>query len=234
MFRRVFFAAILAGIAASLVMSAVQHFRVTPYILAAEVYERNGHDHGHASSTVTPAPETHAWGPAEGFERTAYTVLANLLVSVAFALALAGVSLMLNLPITLANGALWGLSGFLVFALAPSAGLPPELPGMPGGELWTRQVWWWFTVVMTAGGLAVLARNRRGAHLAIAAVLIATPHVLGAPAAPSHETSVPAHLASGFVANALATAAVFWVVLGFAMGFVNERTSKETLTHDAA
>jgi len=234
MFRRVFLAAILAGIAASLVMSAVQHFRVTPYILAAEVFERDGEDHRHTSSTAAPAPETHAWAPAEGFERTAYTVLANLLVSVAFALALAGFSLVLNLPITLANGALWGLSGFLVFSLAPSAGLPPELPGMAGAELWTRQLWWWFTVVMTAGGLAVLAKYRRGVHLAIAAMLIAVPHVIGAPEAPGHETSVPAHLASGFVANALATAAVFWVVLGFALGFVNERTSKETLTHDAA
>jgi cobalt transporter subunit CbtA len=234
MFRRVFFAAILAGIAASFVMSAVQHFRVTPYILAAEVFERDAHDQGHTSSTAAPVSEARAWAPAEGFERAAYTVLANLLVSVAFALVLAGFSLLLKLPITLANGALWGLSGFLVFSLAPSAGLPPELPGMQGAELWSRQLWWWFTVAMTAGGLAVVAKYRRGVHLAIAAMLIAVPHLIGAPEAPGHETSVPAHLASGFVANALATAAVFWVALGFALGFVNERTSKETLTHDAA
>jgi predicted cobalt transporter CbtA len=53
------------------------------------------------------------------------------------------------------------------------------------------------------------------------------PHIIGAPDAPGHETSVPAHLVSGFVANALATAAVFWVVLGLALGFMAERTSKE-------
>ncbi|HEX9595540.1 MAG TPA: CbtA family protein, partial [Anaerolineales bacterium] len=139
MFRRVFFAAILAGIAAGLVMSAVQHVRVTPYILAAEVFEKESHDH--VSPSPAPASETEAWSPAEGFERTAYTVLANVVISVAFALALVGASLLLRLPITLANGALWGLCGFLAFSLAPSAGLPPELPGMPAAELWTRQMW---------------------------------------------------------------------------------------------
>lgn len=226
MFRRVFLAAILAGIAAGLVMSAIQHFRMTPYILAAEVFEKEPHSHS-ASSAVATTAAAEAWSPSEGFERTGYTVLANLVVSVAFALALAGASLLLNLPITLANGALWGLCGFLAFSLAPSAGLPPELPGMPAADLWTRQMWWWFAAAMTAGGLAVIARHKSSAYLAVAAILIALPHLIGAPSAPSHETGLPAHLASGFVANALATTAVFWVVLGLILGLINERTSKE-------
>jgi cobalt transporter subunit CbtA len=224
MFRRVFFAAILAGIAGGLVVSAVQHFRVTPYIVAAEVFEKESHHP--AGPSAASAAETEAWSPAEGFERTAYTVLANVVVSIAFALALAGASLLLSLPITLANGALWGLCGFLAFSLAPSAGLPPELPGMPAADLWTRQMWWWFAAAMTAGGLAIIARHKGSAYLAIAAILIALPHLIGAPSPPSHETSLPAHLASGFVANALATTAVFWVVLGLIIGFINERTPK--------
>jgi cobalt transporter subunit CbtA len=226
MFRRVFFAAILAGIAAGLVMSAVQHFRVTPYIVAAEVFEKESHSHSVPSAAASEAA-AEAWNPAEGFERTAYTVLANIVVSIAFALALAGASLVLNLPITLANGALWGLCGFVAFSLAPSAGLPPELPGMPAPDLWTRQMWWWFAAAMTAGGLAVIARHRSSIYLAIAAILIALPHLIGAPSAASHETSLPAHLASGFVANALATTAVFWAVLGLMLGLINERTSRE-------
>lgn len=225
MFRRVFFAAILAGIAAGLVVSAVQHVRVTPYILAAEVFEKESHHQ--AGPPAAPAAAAEAWSPAEGFERTAYTVLANVVVSIAFALALVGASLLLSVPVTLANGALWGLCGFLAFSLAPSAGLPPELPGMPAADLWTRQMWWWFAAAMTAGGLAVIARHKSNASLAIAAILIALPHLIGAPSAPSHETSLPAHLASGFVANALATTAVFWVVLGLILGLINERTSKE-------
>ena len=232
MLRRMFLAAILAGIAAGLVMSAVQHVRVTPYILAAEVYEQQPQEHSANLSATAPETEpgqheSEAWSPADGLERTAYTVLANLILSVAFALVLGGASLLLGMPITLANGALWGLCGFLAFALAPAAGLPPELPGMTAADLVSRQIWWWFAAAMTAGGLALAARHRSGAYLAVSGLLITLPHIIGAPDAPGHETSVPAHLVSGFVANALATAAVFWVVLGLALGFMAERTSKE-------
>jgi cobalt transporter subunit CbtA len=221
MFRRIFFAAILAGIAAGIIMSAVQHFRVMPYILAAETFEHTPHEHGATSVQSMPAAEP--WKPDEGLERIAYTVLANLVISIAFALGLLGASLLLNLPITPANGAFWGLCGFLVFSLAPSAGLPPELPGFPVAELWTRQLWWWFTVAMTASGLSIVAKYRAPGNLAVAILLIGLPHLIGAPNPPTYETSLPAHLASGFVANAIASAAVFWLVLGLALGFINER-----------
>lgn len=222
MFRRIIFAAVLAGIAAGIIMSAVQHFRVTPYILAAETFEHTPHEHG--ATNVQSMPAAEPWKPDAGLERIAYTVLANLVISIAFALGLLGASLLLDLPITPANGALWGLCGFLVFSLAPSAGLPPELPGFPVAELWTRQLWWWFTVAMTAGGLAIVAKHRAPGYLAVAILLIGIPHLIGAPNPLNYETSLPAHLASGFVANALASAAVFWLVLGVALGFINERT----------
>ncbi|HKG73306.1 MAG TPA: CbtA family protein [Aestuariivirgaceae bacterium] len=222
MFRRIIFAAVLAGIAAGIIMSAVQHFRVTPYILAAETFEHTPHEHG--ATNVQSMPAAEPWKPDAGLERIAYTVLANLVISIAFALGLLGASLLLDLPITPANGAFWGLCGFLVFSLAPSAGLPPELPGFPVAELWTRQLWWWFTVAMTAGGLAIVAKHRAPGYLAVAILLIGIPHLIGAPNPLNYETSLPAHLASGFVANALASAAVFWLVLGVALGFINERT----------
>lgn len=221
MFRRIIFAAVLAGIAAGIIMSAVQHFRVTPYILAAETFEHAPHEHG--ATNVQSLPAAEPWKPDEGLERIAYTVLANLVISIAFALGLLGASLLLGLPITAANGAFWGLCGFLVFSLAPSAGLPPELPGLPVAELWTRQLWWWFTVAMTAAGLAIVAKHRTPGYLAVAILLIGLPHLIGAPNPPDYETSLPAHLASGFVANAIASAAVFWLVLGVALGFINER-----------
>jgi cobalt transporter subunit CbtA len=221
MFRRIFYAAIFAGIAAGIIMSAVQYFRVTPYILAAETFEHAPHDHGTIQAQSMPAAEP--WKPDEGLERIAYTVLANLVISIAFALALLGASLLLDLPITPANGAFWGLCGFLVFSLAPSAGLPPELPGFPVAELWTRQLWWWFAVAMTASGLAIVAKHRAPGYLALAIMLIGLPHLIGAPNPPTYETSLPAHLASGFVANAIASAAVFWMVLGLILGFINER-----------
>jgi cobalt transporter subunit CbtA len=235
MFRRVFLAAILAGVAAGLFCSLIQHLRVTPYILAAEVFETASPEHAHASnghgqpataSAGTAAAEP--WAPAEGVERTLYTVLANLVVSTAFALALAGASLLLGVPVTLANGALWGLCGFLALSLAPAAGLPPELPGMAAADLWSRQIWWWFTAAMTAVGLALAAKRPQAGSLALAALIIALPHIIGAPQTSAHESNLPAHLASGFAANALATAAVLWVSLGLVMGFINERAQKGT------
>jgi cobalt transporter subunit CbtA len=231
MFRRVFLAAILAGLAAGIVWSAVQELRVTPFILAAEVFEHQAHGRGHAGDA---APQAEAWAPADGIERMAYTVLANLIVATAFSLALTGASLLLNRPVTLANGAIWGLCGFLAFSLAPAAGLPPELPGIASGDLLARQIWWWLTAAMTAAGLALAASRKGGLFWPLSIVLIALPHVIGAPVAPEESSNVPAHLASGFVANALASAAIFWICLGLAQGFVNERSAKAPITHDPA
>ena len=119
MITRVLFAAILAGIAAGIAMSALQHVRVTPLILMAETFETGTHDDGHDH-------DHDAWGPADGFERTAFTVLTNIITGAALALVLAGAALITGLPLTGANGATWGLMGFLAFSVAPSAGLPPD------------------------------------------------------------------------------------------------------------
>ena len=50
-------------------------------------------------------------------------------------LLLAAVSLVSGLAITRRNGIVWGLCGFIAVSLAPAAGLAPELPGMPAGDL---------------------------------------------------------------------------------------------------
>ncbi len=54
-------------------------------------------------------------------------------------------------------------------------------------------------------------------------MLIALPHLIGAPQPASHETAVPATLANSFAANAIAAQAVFWVVLGVALGYLMAR-----------
>src|SRR5690606_27228188 len=146
MFRNLFFAAVLAALCAGLVMSAIQHFRVTPLILHAETFEGEGHSHGAAETHVHEDGTAHTheapeeWAPQDGFERSSYTLLANLLVSAGFALVLGAVSMFAGIPLTFANGALWGVAGFLTFSLAPAYGLAPELPGMPAADLFARQV----------------------------------------------------------------------------------------------
>ena len=225
MFRNLFFAAVLAALCAGLVNSTIQHFRVTPLILAAESYERNGHDHSHGVGGEAAAPHSHAaedWTPQDGFERTAYTVLANLLVAASFALILMAVSLFADLPITFENGALWGMGGFLAVSLAPAFGLAPELPGMPGADLLGRQIWWFATVIATGGAILLLAKKRAAWAFVLAMLMIAAPHLIGAPQPFDQSSTVPAYLATEFAATALGTAAVFWMVLGLLFGRFND------------
>ncbi|MGE0211235.1 MAG: CbtA family protein [Parvibaculaceae bacterium] len=235
MLGRVLLAAVLAGIAAGLFMSAIQQWRVAPIIIEAEKYEKAepAHQHGAAEATTaeTQAAATHehaeeGWGPEDGFERTAYTIAANVVAGVAFALLAAAAAVLTGLPLTLGTGALWGLAGFAIFTLAPSAGLPPELPGMPAGDLFARQVWWWCTVAATAAGIGLLVMLESLALKALGVVIMAVPHLVGAPQPDTHETTVPAGLANTFAANAIATSAVFWIVLGVLLGYLLTRSER--------
>lgn len=242
MIGRVLLAAVLAGIAAGLFMSAMQQWRVTPLILEAEKYEtaEPAHDHGTAAETTTATgqAETSAaaehshdhgdeWGPEDGAERTLYTILANVVAGVAFALVAAAASILTGLPLTLGNGALWGLAGFAVFTLAPAAGLPPELPGMPAADLFARQIWWWATAAATAAGIGLLALGRSTALKALGIAVLALPHLIGAPQPDSHESTVPAGLANTFAANTIANSAVFWIVLGVLLGYFLTRSQRQ-------
>ncbi len=163
MIGRVILAALLAGIAAGLAMGFIQHERLTPLILEAEAFENAGHQHTHGtasdpSATAETAAAEHdhgeGWAPADGWQRTLSTTVTAAMSGAAFAAILAGISLLTGLPITRANGMVWGLCGFLAATVAPSAGLPPELPGMVAAELVPRQVWWVGTIAATAAGFS--------------------------------------------------------------------------------
>ena len=61
----------------------------------------------------------------------------------------------------------------------------------------------------------------------LAVVLIATPHIIGAPIAPDTPTTVPPGLAGEFVANSIAAAAVFWCVMGLFLGYALDKYQKD-------
>ena len=65
----------------------------------------------------------------------AFTVAANIVTAVGFALLLVAASEFAGGIAGWRSGLLWGLAGFAVFTLAPGLGLPPELPAMPAAEL---------------------------------------------------------------------------------------------------
>ena len=248
MIRNLFAAALLAALCAGIITAGLQHFRVTPLILHAETFEgEGGHSHGaeavaadheHAAGTpehshdavATTAAEPEEWAPQDGFERTAYTTLATVLAAAGFALVIGAVSMFAGLPITFANGFLWGLAGFVTFSLAPAYGLAPELPGMPAADLAARQVWWVSTALATGAACLLLAKTRAGWAFAVAIALVVIPHIIGAPAAPDEPSAVPAHLATEFAAITLGTSLVFWLILGTVFGKLNDVFAARTAT----
>jgi cobalt transporter subunit CbtA len=227
LFQRIFFAAVLAGLLAGLAMAAVQQWKLVPLILEAEVFEAAAPGpHSHNAAAPAHEHEAEAWAPQDGAERIVYTVLADVLAAMGFALVLAAVSTLAGIGITARNGVLWGLGGFIAFQLAPAFGLAPELPGMPAADLVPRQVWWWGTALATAGAILTIARFRNWSAIGIAAVLILVPHIVGAPVAPDESSAVPARLAAEFAAISLAVGAMFWLIVGPLLGYFNERFTR--------
>ena len=214
-FRVIVFTAALAGLLAGLLLTVLQQFGTVPLILQAESYEQptieispaaDGHAHQHGAGGE-------AWAPRDGLERTGFTLLANVVTGVAFALLLVAGFALSGRSVDWREGLLWGVGGFAVFALAPSLGLPPELPGM-AAPLGPRQLWWAATAVATAAGLGLLAFRREPPWAILAVALLVAPHLVGAPQPTEHGMPVPEGLAHRFAVTVIGTSFLFWLVLG--------------------
>ncbi len=229
MIGRVLLAVLLAGIAAGLTAGIIQHVRMTPLILQAEIFETvgeadaSGHTHEHQSGATE-------WAPQEGFERTAFTIVTTALAGAGWACMLAGISFLLGLPITRENGVIWGLCGFVAVTLAPSAGLPPELPGMAAAELNARIAWWCLTIACTGFALWLVIIKRDYWAIGAALAIVVVPHVIGAPQPPSHDSHLSAGLVQQFVAGSLATNGLFWGLVGLFLGIAMQHFEKDVST----
>ncbi len=231
MLVRYFLAALLAGILAGVVITPLQHLKTTPLILAAETYEGGGTAHDHAASSLRLVSPAYAHGGAaheEGGDvaRLGGTLLANVVIGAAFSLLLLAASLGLDWPVTLRNGAVWGLAGFAVVTLAPALGLPPELPAMPAADLAARQVWWLATVALSAGGLWFLVFRRSSAAILGGLALLLLPHLIGAPHPADLAGPVPAALAAEFAVASLSLSAVLWAMTGALLGLGLDRARR--------
>lgn len=238
MVKRIAQTAGFAGLLAAILLTLLQSLWVTPLILQAETYESAAPgqaveaEHGHA--VAEPAHEhepaeaaghshdAEAWAPQDGWQRTLSTGLSNLVVAVGFALMLAGL-FTLRAPEQTWQGLLWGLAGFATFSLAPSAGLPPELPGTAAADLLLRQYWWIGTALATATGLALLAFGANWALRIAGLVLLALPHLIGAPHPQVQQSLAPAALQKEFIFASLLTNALFWSALGLAAAWFHGR-----------
>lgn len=225
MLHRVLTVGLLAGVVAGATLTAMHLAWTVPLILDAEVYEHFG---GRLPEGGFEAAKA-AWGAAQSAQhsggamsRNLLTLMANVLFGAGAGLIFAGLFNMLRLN-GLKVGLIAGIAAFVAFSLAPSLGLPPELPGSAAAGLGLRQAWFAATVAATAVAIGLLA-YRRSAPVVLAAIVIAAlPHVVGAPKPADHESVLPSALANEFVVASLLSLAIFWLVLGAAIGILSRR-----------
>ena len=162
---------------------------------------------------------------SEGLQRHSLTAAANVLTAIGFALLLAGIYAMRGGAVNWHEGLLWGLSGFVVFTLAPGLGLPPELPGVPVASLEPRQIWWVATTIATAAGLGLIFLQRSAWAAVLGIGLMVAPHLFGAPGLADAHSEVPETLSHRFVVAVTLTSLLFWALLGCLTGMAYSRFS---------
>jgi cobalt transporter subunit CbtA len=229
-FRNIVLLAAIVGLIAGIGMTVAQELTTVPLILKAETFEQAEEAkappaHAHESEAAASHEHEHGegWSPQDGFERTAFTLAANVLTGIGFALLLIAVSELAGGIVDWRQGVFWGFAAFAVFTLAPGLGLPPQLPAMPAAELGPRQIWWVATALSTAGGIALLVYGRSVPAVVAAVALLVAPHIVGAPQPESHDSPIPENLHHSFVVAVVLTTMVFWVLLGGLTGYFRRR-----------
>lgn len=221
MFSRILVAGLFAGFAAGLIAALLQLVFVQPVLLQAELYESGQLVHFGADKATGAAAEA---GGID-WQRDGLSVLFATLIYTGYALVLVAAMALAadrGVRITVRQGLVWGIAGFVSVQLAPAVGLPPELPGSAAAEIGPRQFWWFAAVAATAAGLAMLAFGRGWAMRGVAALLILAPHAIGAPHPADFVGPVPPELAGLFAARALGVGLAAWALLGlFAAWFWN-------------
>lgn len=257
MFRSLILSACLIGVIIGLIVTAVQAVGVTPILLDAEQYEiaeapaPHTHSHGEqAGHSPESAAEHHHggedWAPADGAERTFYTAISNIFAGIGFAAVMLVVMTQLRergkLTLTPSRGLLLGIVGYLAVFVAPSIGLPPEIPGTAAAPLEARQLWWVFTVLMALAGFAMLFLARGwlklvGLPLLAAPYLVMPPHPDGPLFSHPDPSAVAAlnQLHQEFIWASGITNLVFWVLAGLLCAFAVKRLSEaQSGQHDEA
>jgi cobalt transporter subunit CbtA len=219
-FRRLVLVALCAGLLSGIFATAAHQISTVPVILKAEMYEK-------AAERQPASMQAHEhnarWEPENGAERTAYTLIADVLTGIGFALLLAAGLTLRGGEVTWREGLFWGLAGFAAFTIAPGLGLPPQVPGSNTAPLFERQIWWLVTAVSTGCALALFSFTRRAPWAILAAILIVLPHLYGAPQAMDHSAGAPESLARQFVVAVTIVSFLFWLILGASTGYFFRR-----------
>ena len=218
MLSRLAASALFAGLGAGAFATLLQLWFAVPLLMEGELYETGARTHFTATGGQSDAGVPDIW---EEPARHLGSFGTNLIAWTGFALLLiAGFVLARRWghEVTARLGLVWGLAGFLAVHLAPAIGLPPELPGTIGAELGARQAWWTLAVGASALGLGLLAFGPGPAWIALGALSLLLPHVIGAPHTGAYFGVAPPELAAHFATASLGVAAASWALLGALAG----------------
>jgi len=226
-FRNIIFAAILVGVVSGLIYGVFQQIQLSPIIYAAEKFEVNNEavDHHDPITQI-------AWSPENGTERIVWTLFANILTGISFALVMISLMTVHNLKsnkpkVDAVQGIGWGAVGLLAIFVAPALiGLQPEVPGTVAAALEHRQTWWLFAVVATVLGAAVLYyAPLKLKAIGIAIILLPQMAASSLHAQLSFENTDPVAVAAlnelgqQFYSMAAIGTALFFIILGAGSGF---------------
>ena len=222
---------LIAGFVVALLATLLQIAFLERGILLAERYESGeltlGGGAGPAGAAAVPTADagaghdhsahSHDADDAPFWQRQAKTLLTMIITYCGYGLVMiAGFSIARHFGKTIgaSEGLLWGLAGFTAFSMAPAMGLAPALPGMDAAGLEARQLWWLLCAVATVAGLALLAYGHGLVPRIAAVVLLAAPHIIGAPQLAEFSGILPPELAARHAAHSLGAGLVAWVTLG--------------------
>ncbi|MEK9598507.1 MAG: CbtA family protein [Alphaproteobacteria bacterium] len=229
MFSRIIVSGLFAGALGGIIAGFLQWYFVQPVLLHSELYETGILTHFDGSSN-SAHPDLEYIQPI----RDGLSLIFSMLIYTGYAFILIAAMLLRERKsetnITFHQGIIWGVSGFFVVHLAPAISLPPEVPGVAAAELQLRQIWWFATTLLTAGGLWIIAFTKKGSRFIIGAALILAPHIIGAPEPDIFTGPAPTEIGALFASRALGTGLISWAMLGGLSAFF---LKKETM-HAAA
>ena len=215
MFKNIFVSAVVCGAIAGVLATVMQMLLVTPLLMEAELFETGQSIHFITDgSPESPIKHVDIW---EDPYRHLMTLCFNLVTFTGFGFILvAAMAFFQKRGFTLskAEGIVAGVSGFIVFQLAPSVGLPPELPGTIGVTVGLKQTWWIITILSTTVGILLLFLDKHKVVSGAGIIFIIIPHLIGHPKLETYFGVAPPELAAEFASRALAVSLIAWIILG--------------------
>lgn len=191
---------------------------VQPVLLQAELFEQGVVQHFADRTTAFPRIPF-AFDPM----RDGLSIVFYMMVYAGYALILVSLFSLAEdrgHKVTARSGLIWGVAGFATVLLAPATSLAPEVPGVAAPDVTVRQVWWFGTVAVTGGALWLIAFGRSWATWGIAVVLLAAPHVIGAPEPDILTGPAPPEIAALYAARVLGVGLAVWACLGLFAGYL--------------